>query len=347
MNELRERARHHWQGILGNLGISGSLKNKHQPCPCCGGKDRFRFDDKDGYGTFICNQCGAGDGFRLVMNLLQCDFKHAASIVESYLGNGWVNAHPIATTPAKTQEQPEKQQDKQAKLLSIFEQAKPLTPDSPAVQYLHQRGITLRARARIAPEIPQMLRYHPALPYWTQHDSEPMHMGNRPALIAAITQLDGTLQGLHCTYLQQGTWQKLAIVHPQTGEPLPAKKMQTRYGGALTGAAVQLYPIQNNRLAVAEGIETALAARELLPNCPPVWAALSANGMASLVLPGSINELWIIADNDTPRPIGMQAAETLANRAIKAGIAVKLWQPETQGWDALDELTRSRRNSIS
>ena len=269
------------------------------------------------------------------MNLLQCDFKHAASIVESYLGTGWVNAHPIAPTPVKTQEKP---RDKQAKLLSIFEQAKPLTPDSPAVQYLHQRGITLRARARIAPEIPQMLRYHPALPYWTQHDSEPMHMGNRPALIAAITQLDGTLQGLHCTYLQQGTWQKLAIVHPQTGEPLPAKKMQTRYGGALTGAAVQLYPIHNNRLAVAEGIETALAARELLPNCPPVWAALSANGMASLVLPNSINELWIIADNDTPRPIGMQAAETLANRAIKAGIAVKLWQPETQGWDALDEL---------
>ena len=43
MNDLREQARHHWQGILSNLGISGSLKNKHQPCPCCGGKDRFRF----------------------------------------------------------------------------------------------------------------------------------------------------------------------------------------------------------------------------------------------------------------------------------------------------------------
>lgn len=144
MNELRERARHHWQGILGSLGISGSLKNKHQPCPVCGGKDRFRFDDKDGYGTFICNQCGAGDGFRLIMNLLQCDFKHAASIVESYLGNGWVNAHPIAPTPVKTQEKP---RDKQARLLSILEQAQPLTPDSPAMQYLHQRGITLRARA--------------------------------------------------------------------------------------------------------------------------------------------------------------------------------------------------------
>lgn len=109
MNELRERARHHWQGILGNLGISGSLKNKHQPCPVCGGKDRFRFDDKDGYGTFICNQCGAGDGFRLIMNLLQCDFKHAASIVESYLGNGWVNRPSHRPNPHKNASQAPRQ----------------------------------------------------------------------------------------------------------------------------------------------------------------------------------------------------------------------------------------------
>ena len=98
--------------------------------------------------------------------------------------------------PAKTQEKPEKQQDKQAKLLSIFDQAHPLSADSPAVQYLHQRGLTL------PPDYPQ-IRYHPALPYWTHHDSEPMHMGNHPALIAAITTPNGELQGIHCTYLQQ------------------------------------------------------------------------------------------------------------------------------------------------
>ncbi|MDI5829610.1 hypothetical protein MJN51_36035, partial [Salmonella enterica subsp. enterica serovar Kentucky] len=34
---------------------------RHAPCPACGGKDRFRFDD-NGRGSFICNQCGAGDG---------------------------------------------------------------------------------------------------------------------------------------------------------------------------------------------------------------------------------------------------------------------------------------------
>ena len=112
--EIHQATQHRWQYILPRIGIEPRyLRNTHQPCPLCGGKDRFRFDDKDGMGTYFCNQCGAGDGFKLIMNLLHCDFKHAASIVESYLGNGWVNAHPIAPTPAKTQEKPEKQQDKQ------------------------------------------------------------------------------------------------------------------------------------------------------------------------------------------------------------------------------------------
>ena len=43
---------------------------KHTSCPACGGKDRFRFDDKQGDGTFYCNQCGAGNGFQLIMNVL-------------------------------------------------------------------------------------------------------------------------------------------------------------------------------------------------------------------------------------------------------------------------------------
>ncbi|WP_245911073.1 primase-helicase zinc-binding domain-containing protein [Neisseria iguanae] len=38
------------------------------------GKDRFRYDDLDGQGTFFCNQYGAGDGFSLIMHYLNCDF---------------------------------------------------------------------------------------------------------------------------------------------------------------------------------------------------------------------------------------------------------------------------------
>ncbi len=55
----------HWPRILPALGIQ-VLKNRHQPCPVCGGSDRFRFDDREGRGTWYCNQCGAGDGLKLV-----------------------------------------------------------------------------------------------------------------------------------------------------------------------------------------------------------------------------------------------------------------------------------------
>ncbi|WP_455252207.1 primase-helicase zinc-binding domain-containing protein, partial [Neisseria sp.] len=54
--EIRAAAQYRWPEIHAALGIDPRyLKNKHQPCPACGGKDRFRYDDKDGNGTFICN----------------------------------------------------------------------------------------------------------------------------------------------------------------------------------------------------------------------------------------------------------------------------------------------------
>ena len=66
-----DRAVGQWLGILSAIGLPArSLVNKHGPCPMCGGKDRFRFDDKNGRGTWICSQCGAGDGVTLVMQFL-------------------------------------------------------------------------------------------------------------------------------------------------------------------------------------------------------------------------------------------------------------------------------------
>ena len=55
-------------------------KNKHGPCPICGGTDRFRCDDKQGKGTWICNQCGAGDGFELIVKA-RC-YSHAEVLKE-------------------------------------------------------------------------------------------------------------------------------------------------------------------------------------------------------------------------------------------------------------------------
>src|SRR5947199_194195 len=54
MQKISETARGRWHGILPQLGISANLlRNRHGPCPMCGGKDRFRFDDWDGKGVNI------------------------------------------------------------------------------------------------------------------------------------------------------------------------------------------------------------------------------------------------------------------------------------------------------
>ena len=69
-----ERARHRWREILPQLGIETRfLTNKHGPCPLCGGKDRFRFDDKDGSGSYYC-RCGPGVGVILVCKKNGWDF---------------------------------------------------------------------------------------------------------------------------------------------------------------------------------------------------------------------------------------------------------------------------------
>lgn len=90
LKAVRSAARGRWTEILGRLGIKHvHLNNRHGPCPGCGGTDRFRFDDLEARGTFICGQGGtpiAGDGFALVMHVMQCNFAEAVRVVAEVIG---------------------------------------------------------------------------------------------------------------------------------------------------------------------------------------------------------------------------------------------------------------------
>lgn len=66
VSDIVKASQGRWLYILTNLGITVPDNHKHGACPKCGGKDRFRFDDKNGKGTWFCNQCGHGDGLDLV-----------------------------------------------------------------------------------------------------------------------------------------------------------------------------------------------------------------------------------------------------------------------------------------
>ena len=85
VTETVKQACGHWPRILPALGVT-VIKNRHQACPVCGGSDRFRFDDKEGRGTWFCNQCGAGDGLKLVEKV----FGVSASAVSTGLAPGAV-----------------------------------------------------------------------------------------------------------------------------------------------------------------------------------------------------------------------------------------------------------------
>jgi putative DNA primase/helicase len=77
--DVRTVAAGRWRSILSTLGMDDkALSGKHCACPMCGGKDRFRFDDKDGRGTYFCSGCGAGDGVKLAMGITGQAFKDTA-----------------------------------------------------------------------------------------------------------------------------------------------------------------------------------------------------------------------------------------------------------------------------
>ncbi|ENG7700000.1 TPA: toprim domain-containing protein [Citrobacter freundii] len=102
VTETVKQACGHWSRILPALGVK-VIKNRHQSCPVCGGSDRFRFDDKEGRGTWFCNQCGAGDGLKLVEKVFGVTPSEAAGKVNAVTGNlSPVAPEVIAAAEAET-----------------------------------------------------------------------------------------------------------------------------------------------------------------------------------------------------------------------------------------------------
>ena len=85
VSETTKKANGHWPFILQAQGIVVPANRQHGACPHCGGKDRFRFDDKAGRGTWFCNQCGHGDGLDLLCLVSGLDKVSAATEVAKAL----------------------------------------------------------------------------------------------------------------------------------------------------------------------------------------------------------------------------------------------------------------------
>ena len=102
--EVAKAANGRWHGLLAELGVSTEhLVNRHGPCPGCGGRDRFRFDDLDGRGTWICGGAGnlqAGDGFDLLRHVYGWTAGEALGQVARVLGMDQDRAALLSRRPS-------------------------------------------------------------------------------------------------------------------------------------------------------------------------------------------------------------------------------------------------------
>ena len=142
-----------------------------------------------------------------------------------------------------------------------------------------------------------------------------------PVMVARVEGVKGLL-GLHLTILEP------------YGRGRKGKRLAR--GSKPRGGAIRLYPLEaGHPLALAEGIETALAVREATGW--PVWATIAAPFMKEVALPPEVKEVVVAADHDKA---GLEAAKALARRLLREGRKVRLAVPPEEGEDWLDTLTR-------
>lgn len=195
-----------------------------------------------------------------------------------------------------------------------------------AEAYLRNRGI---------PALPECgsLRFHPYC-YYRPDATSPTEIW--PAMIAAVTDLDGRITGAHRTWLAPDGVGKAPIDTPR------------RAMGDLLGNAVR-FGISGDVMATGEGIETVLSIKCAMPTMP-MMAALSAAHLAAIRFPQPLRRLYIARDADSA---GDDAMTALANRASEAGIEAITLSPQLEDFNedarmlGLVELAAALRTQLS
>lgn len=320
-NDVWHLSRGRWLDIFHTLApeLSDACLRigRHVPCPVHGGKDGFRlFEDAEETGGGICNTCNGGEamptGWKVLEWINGWDKDTAMMEVADFLSVSGYKDVRLRRPQKKNNSnwQPKKLRDKE-----IWNEAS--ASSRLLTSYLNSRGLSQPCSA---------LRLHPSLDYYENGN----RIGDFPTMLAKVQDLNGNDVCLLRTYLDLNGQGKAEVKAPK-------KLTSPEEPRTVTGAAIRLMEATDT-IALAEGIETALAVHE--STGVPVWATVSAHGMESVQLPLDIRTVEIWADNDLSG-VGQKAAEKAAERFLKEGREVYILIPPMEDSDWLDILNKS------
>lgn len=280
-----EAAKGRWTEILEHYGLPPITGKNHYKgeCPVCGARSKFRIDDRDGAGTWIC-VCGSGDGMKL-LSLTQTGktFSALCAEVDQLIGNDYRREkNPANSSAAKLRQ----------RAISKFAKLLPLRGTN-GEGYLRQRGIN---------KLPsEAIRFCEK----QRHAGRIYH-----ALYALATDDKGELCYLHRTLLEGDRKAPL-------GESAKRQKslQEDNYLEHARSVAIRMFPVSST-LGIAEGIETALSCYQIYG--VNTWAVMNSNFMKKFRVPAGVKHLIVFADMDKHSATGQAAAFECAHANLLA-----------------------------
>lgn len=296
-----------WREILTANGIKLPEPKKHGPCPICGGKDRFRLEErkaeKAARGVWVCSHCDCkgGDGLSLYQQATGQSMSEAISSLGRYFGlSGPVSAADHARN--------EKQRQEAAK--AVEEQQQREASRRAAAAALAQQ-MELEAAGCMAEQVPYLARkgFSGFAVDVLAHDYDRHKAGS---LLVVLFNIDGVTTSAE---IIDSEGRKMALA-----------------GGQKKGSAAYIEPLGDSlpenaaHCGVVEGYATGLSVRALTGW--PVFCGMSKAGLADAARIARYNcpaaQILICGD------VG---AEVEAEQAAQAVGGVVSYPPSGGDWD--------------
>lgn len=279
-----DAAKGQWAMIFEHYGLPPITGKNHfkGKCPLCDAIGKFRIDNRDGAGTWIC-KCGSGDGLKLVTETQGKPFNEICREIDALIGNTFRRENIPKTSSAGSMRK---------RVLSKFSKLVQLRGTSGAA-YLNARGIY---------QLPtDAIRFN----------DHQRHNGMVfQSLYALATDDKGELCYRHLTLLDGA---KKADI----GDSVKRQKslQDENYLEHARSVAIRMFPVAST-LGIAEGIETALSAHQIYN--VNTWATMTANFMKKFRVPAGVKHLIIFADRDEHSATGLAAAYECAHANLVA-----------------------------